>query len=190
MNLQAEAVATDDRCCGPWKCFFCGEVFPDAITATRHFGEPEGCEFPVPGCVDPLRRDEKARLHAVQIANYEAMKAIDERDAAREDADAYRAQPAEIERLFGQGVRTPHDAWLVLDEMKGRALAAEERTSRLRADLDEAERKAWDAIGRYKFQMFGYWAAIWVHLNRIGGFNESNPWRDLVKSAREREGLK
>jgi hypothetical protein len=115
------------RCCPPWKCFFCGEVFRDAVTAGRHFGEHEGCEYPVPGCVDPLRQDEKARLHAVEIANYEAKKACDERDAAQEDADAYRAQPAEIERLFGKGVRSLHQAYLVLDAMEGRALAAEER---------------------------------------------------------------
>ncbi|RWK12499.1 hypothetical protein [Mesorhizobium sp.] len=37
----------------------------------------------------------------------------------------------------------------------------------------------------YKFQMFGYWAAIWVHLNRIGEFKRNNPWRDLVKEARK-----
>jgi|GEM_PF-4578995 len=28
---------------------------------------------------------------------------------------------------------------------------------RLQAEMDEAEVKAWDALGRYKFQMFGYW---------------------------------
>ena len=50
-------------------------------------------------------------------------------------------------------------------------------------DLKEAEHKAWDALGRYKFQMFGYWAAIWVHLNRVGGFKEPNPWSGLVKIA-------
>lgn len=53
----------------------------------------------------------------------------------------------------------------------------------LAAELDVAEAKAWDALGRYKFQMFGYWAAIWVHLNRIGGFKRPSPWRDLVKQA-------
>lgn len=54
-------------------------------------------------------------------------------------------------------------------------------------ELSEAEAKAWDALGRYKFQMFGYWAAIWVHLNRIGGFNNPNPWRELVMTAREKK---
>ncbi len=54
-------------------------------------------------------------------------------------------------------------------------------------ELDEAESKAWDALGRYKFQMFGYWAAIWVHLNRIGGFDRPNPWKKLVLMARDTE---
>jgi len=34
--------------------------------------------------------------------------------------------------------------------------------------------------------MFGYWAAIWVHLNRIGGFGLSNPWGELVRVARRK----
>lgn len=52
------------------------------------------------------------------------------------------------------------------------------------AEMDAAERKAWDALARYKFWMFGYWAAIWVHLNRINGQHHANPWADLVKVAR------
>lgn len=56
----------------------------------------------------------------------------------------------------------------------------------MKRELDEAERKAWDSLGRYKFNMFGYWAAIWVHLNRIGGFKRPNPFKDLVKLAKER----
>lgn len=54
-------------------------------------------------------------------------------------------------------------------------------------ELNDAEKKAWDALSRYKFQMFGYWAAIWVHLNRISGENRPNPWRELVMKARERD---
>ena len=55
----------------------------------------------------------------------------------------------------------------------------------LECELATAERKAWDSLSRYKFQMFGYWAAIWVHLNRIGGFKLANPFRSLVETARE-----
>lgn len=57
---------------------------------------------------------------------------------------------------------------------------------RMRAELEQAERKAWEALSRYKFQMFGYWCSVWVHLNRISGENRPNPWRDLVLRARSR----
>ena len=52
-------------------------------------------------------------------------------------------------------------------------------------ELDDAERKALDALARYKFQMFGYWAAIWVHLNRLEGNHRPSPFTGLVKAARE-----
>lgn len=58
---------------------------------------------------------------------------------------------------------------------------------RLKKDLEEAEKKAWDALARYKFQMFGYWAAIWVHLNRVGAFKLPNPFKDAVALARQRK---
>lgn len=51
-------------------------------------------------------------------------------------------------------------------------------------ELDAAERKALDSLARYKFQMFGYWAAIWVHLNRISGENRPSPFTRLVREAR------
>ena len=51
-------------------------------------------------------------------------------------------------------------------------------------ELELAERKAWASLSRYKFQMFGYWAAIWVHLNRIGGFKKTNPFKEIVKQAK------
>jgi hypothetical protein len=54
----------------------------------------------------------------------------------------------------------------------------------LAAELVQAEDKAWDALCRYKFWMFGYWAAIWVHLNRAGGFKQPNPFKRLVQFAR------
>ena len=56
--------------------------------------------------------------------------------------------------------------------------------------LDEAEHKAWDSMARYKFQMFGYWASIWVHLNRIGRFDRPNPWKEFVDSARAGDALR
>jgi hypothetical protein len=57
---------------------------------------------------------------------------------------------------------------------------------KLMQERDDAEHRAWDALARYKFTMFGYWAAIWIHLNRIVGDKRANPWRGLVAAARAR----
>ena len=54
----------------------------------------------------------------------------------------------------------------------------------LEAEIQEAADKAIDSLARYKFAMFGYWAGIWVHLNRIDGGKRPSPFRDLVKVAR------
>ena len=56
----------------------------------------------------------------------------------------------------------------------------------LREEKKQAVSKAWDALGRYKFQMFGYWAAIWVHLNRISGDGDPNPFTAAVKMGKEK----
>lgn len=58
---------------------------------------------------------------------------------------------------------------------------------RMSSEIADAERKAWDALARYKFWMFGYWAAIWVHLNRVSGAKLQNPFRELVRFARNRK---
>jgi len=55
-------------------------------------------------------------------------------------------------------------------------------------EMAEAETKAWDSLGRYKFLMFGYHAAQWVLLNQVSGLKKSNPFKDLVQAARERKG--
>lgn len=55
----------------------------------------------------------------------------------------------------------------------------------LSQEIDEAAEKAIDSLARYKFAMFGYWAGIWVHLNRIEGKKRPSPFRVLVKTARE-----
>lgn len=54
----------------------------------------------------------------------------------------------------------------------------------LEALLAEAEEKAWDSLARYKFQMFGYWASIWVHINRAGGFHRPSPFGGVVRLAK------
>lgn len=52
--------------------------------------------------------------------------------------------------------------------------------------IREAEAKAFDSLARYKFVMFGYWAGVWVHLNKIEGKKRPNPFKGLVHMARER----
>lgn len=53
-----------------------------------------------------------------------------------------------------------------------------------------AKYKAIDSLTRYKFMMFGYWAAIWVELNKIDERKEPNPFKQLVLKARQmREGF-
>jgi len=53
------------------------------------------------------------------------------------------------------------------------------------SELNEAETKAIDSLSRYKFAMFGYWAGIWVHLNRITGQHKPNPFNKLVNMAKD-----
>lgn len=48
----------------------------------------------------------------------------------------------------------------------------------------EAFETAIDSLSRYKFMMFGYWSAIWVHLNQIDDNKEPNPFKSIVKCAR------
>lgn len=55
----------------------------------------------------------------------------------------------------------------------------------LGAEIQEAQAKALDSLARYKFAMFGYWAGIWVHLNRIEGRKRPNPFKALVHAARQ-----
>ena len=57
--------------------------------------------------------------------------------------------------------------------------------AQLGALMTEEERKAWDSLCRYKFEMFGYHASRWVMLNELLDAPQPNPWRDLVKVARE-----
>ena len=59
---------------------------------------------------------------------------------------------------------------------------------RLEQDLEEAEGKAHKNLALYKFMNFGYWAAIWMHLNRVGNFHRRNPFSDYVKLARKKRG--
>lgn len=58
--------------------------------------------------------------------------------------------------------------------------------SKTNMTLADIEAKAWDSLARYKFIMFGYWAAIWVHTNRETGARRPNPFKELVQAARSK----
>lgn len=61
---------------------------------------------------------------------------------------------------------------------------------RLTAERETARRKAWDALARYKFWMFGYHAARWVFLTQLLGHEGrpigGNPFREIVLIARKK----
>ena len=52
-------------------------------------------------------------------------------------------------------------------------------------EIDGAAVKAIKALAGYRFAMFGYWAGIWVHLNRVEGKKRPSPFKFLVQAARE-----
>ena len=58
-------------------------------------------------------------------------------------------------------------------------------TLNLKQSKQEALETAIDSLARYKFMMFGYWAAIWVHLNQLDTDKEGNPFKMLVQTARQ-----
>ena len=69
-----------------------------------------------------------------------------------------------------------------LELRSGRVLRPE---AGLGVALEEAESKAWAALAGYKFQMFGYWAGVWVHLNRVGRAGRQNPFVEVVRLGRD-----
>ena len=58
----------------------------------------------------------------------------------------------------------------------------------LQEHKQEALENAIDSLARYKFMLFGYWAAIWIHLNQIDAEKQPNPFRALVEAARQIQG--
>lgn len=56
----------------------------------------------------------------------------------------------------------------------------------VRRAMDHAEKEAWNALARYKYWMFGYWAGEWVKLKNLAGLNPASPFAELVKLARSK----
>jgi hypothetical protein len=108
-----------------WRCFHCDEVFTTEQDAKDHFAV-EGIP---PMCVDPITKDEKARMVVVRKLESELAKWRSENEQLDHEAGCYHAYQAELGRYFGTcagfPVKTPHQAFLVYEAMIGRAEAAE-----------------------------------------------------------------
>ena len=50
--------------------------------------------------------------------------------------------------------------------------------------MNDAERKAWEALSGYKFWMFGYHAARWINYNNLLSDKFSSPFKECVHLAR------
>ena len=57
---------------------------------------------------------------------------------------------------------------------------------RIREEMQDAERKAWEALAGYKFWMFGYHAARWVNYKGLLRSNDPSPFREAVTLARQK----
>ncbi len=67
-------------------------------------------------------------------------------------------------------------------------MAAVTQRMRILHAMAVAEGKAWDALSRYKFLMFGYHAAQWVTLSHLINPHPANPFVSAVIVARKVSG--
>lgn len=106
-----------------------------------------------------------------------------ERKDCQEAVATYIRTIMEME-ITGQEPKRPlwYDDYTETDEVNDPINSLEHK---LAAKLQEAEAKAWAALAVYKFQMFGYWASIWVHLNKMQDRPSPNPFRAVIEVARE-----
>ena len=54
----------------------------------------------------------------------------------------------------------------------------------LEQQCKEAQTKAIKSLAAYKFVMFGYWAGVWVHLNKMRVNPQPNPFKGAVMWAK------
>lgn len=113
-------VNVDEWNVGPWKCFFCGEVFTSQLAAGDHFG---ATQLATAAC--QIKLEERGLVIALRNAEHE----IETLRRANEDLDheasCYHVMTRELQRHFGEDVRSPHSAWLKFEAMESRALVAE-----------------------------------------------------------------
>ena len=105
-----------------WRCFHCDEVFRSRKTAREHFGS-DWCEekYP-PACVDPLRRDEKARLTELREAQQYALQCQESANAAEDRADELVRELEEFKGLTK--CRSVNELRMAMDSLEGELLTA------------------------------------------------------------------
>lgn len=105
-----------------WRCFHCGDLFDNEADARDHFGPDTEWQ---PGCIDPLTKDEKDRRHD-QVAMYQELDGERQKNSELMDRDyVLTCFERDLAKLFN-GAKSVAQAYLVLDAMEGRALAAEQ----------------------------------------------------------------
>jgi hypothetical protein len=105
-----------------WRCFHCDEVFRTRKAAWAHFGPDQYCEKPPPGCVDPLREDEKARLTELREAQEYAFECQELANAADDRADQIEGELAEFKTLTK--CDSVHALRMAIDSAEGELITA------------------------------------------------------------------
>lgn len=100
-----------------------------------------------------------------------------------------------LTRLEADAVAGSLDRFTTLDEfvaLFNEGSTAPETVSpeiqKIEAAMADAEETAIDSLARYKFFMFGYWAAQWVNLNKLLPKPKPNPFAGFVQMARQTKG--
>jgi hypothetical protein len=139
--LRAVGFFSHETYAGPvngWTCFHCGETFRTPGAAALHFGATPDS---MPGCILKVKAGEEfGLLMALRKAEADVMALRSQNEQLDHEAGSYHGMVRELERYFA-GARSAHQAFLRLDEVEGRALAAE-------AIVKAAEELAPDLIAR------------------------------------------
>jgi len=106
-----------------WRCFHCDQVFRSKKSAWLHFGPDDGCEKMPAACVDPLRKDETARLAEVRLMENYARQCQETANAADDHADALTQELDEFK--IATGCKNVHELRMRVDAEAGKRFVYE-----------------------------------------------------------------
>lgn len=98
-----------------WRCYHCAEVFTDQRLAWEHFGDESTCASDVPGCIDPLRMDEKERIRELREAREFAQKCMADMHMWNDRLSVLEQEQTSLRQYFGEDCTT---VWLAGDRHK------------------------------------------------------------------------